>query len=253
MAVFVEQRDRLASITIDRPPLNVLDFALLRELDEVLTSCAQLPAVDIVVLRGAGVRAFSAGVDIKEHTREKVSEMLDIVHGVMRKLLALPQVTVALVRGACLGGGCELASCCDFILASEESVFATPEILVGCYPPLALARFSALIGYHRAAEMILTGRTVSAQEAARIGLINRALPAAQLEGGLETLLEELLGKSGAVLRLTVKGLRELSLIGFSQALRRSEEIYRRVLLPTEDVEEGVQAFLAKRKPRWSHK
>jgi cyclohexa-1,5-dienecarbonyl-CoA hydratase len=253
MAVFVEKRDRAIMITIDRPPLNVLDFALLRELGEVLKSCAQDPATDIVVLKGGGERAFSAGVDIKDHTKDKVPEMLEVVHGVMRELLALPQVTVALVRGACLGGGCELASCCDFILASAESSFATPEIHVGCYPPLALARFSSLIGYRRAAEMILTGRTFSAEDAWRIGLISQVLPADDLDRGLETLLAELLGKSGAVLRVTLKGLRELSLTGFSEALRRSEEIYLRELLPTDDVEEGVRAFLAKRKPRWAHR
>ena len=253
MAVFVEKKDRAIMITIDRPPLNVLDFALLRELGEVLTACAQDPTADIVVMKGGGERAFSAGVDVKDHTKDKVPEMLEVVHGVMRELLALPQVTVALVRGACLGGGCELASCCDFILASEESSFATPEIHVGCYPPLALARFSSLIGYRRAAEMILTGRTFSAQDAARIGLINQVLPAGELDRGLETLLAELLGKSGAVLRVTLKGLRELSLTGFSQALRRSEEIYLRELLCTEDVEEGVRAFLAKRSPRWTHR
>ena len=253
MPVFVEKRDRAIMITIDRPPLNVLDFALLHELDEVLKSCAQDPATDIVVLKGGGERAFSAGVDIKDHTKDKVPEMLEVVHGVMRKLLALPQVTVALVRGACLGGGCELASCCDFILASAESSFATPEIHVGCYPPLALARFSSLIGYRRAAEMILTGRTFSAEDAWRIGLISQVLPADDLDRGLETLLAELLGKSGAVLRVTLKGLRELSLTGFSEALRRSEEIYLRELLPTEDVEEGVRAFLAKRRPRWVHR
>jgi cyclohexa-1,5-dienecarbonyl-CoA hydratase len=253
MAVFVEKSDRLIMITIDRPPLNVLDFALLRELGEVLTSCAQDPAADIVVIKGGGERAFSAGVDIKDHTKDKVPEMLEVVHGVMRELLALPQVTVALVRGACLGGGCELASCCDFILASAESSFATPEIHVGCYPPLALARFSFLIGYRRAAEMILTGRTFSAEDAWRIGLISQVLPAGDLDRGLETLLAELLGKSGAVLRVTLKGLRELSLTGFSEALRRSEEIYLRDLLETEDVEEGVRAFLAKRSPRWTHR
>lgn len=253
MAVFVEKRDRAIMITIDRPPLNVLDFALLRELGEVLTSCAQDPAADVVVIKGGGERAFSAGVDIKDHTKDKVPEMLDVVHGVMRELLALPQVTVALVRGACLGGGCELASCCDFILASAESSFATPEIHVGCYPPLALARFSSLIGYRRAAEMILTGRTFSAEDAWRIGLISQVLPAGDLDRGLETLLAELLGKSGAVLRVTLKGLRELSLTGFSEALRRSEEIYLRDLLATEDVEEGVRAFLAKRSPRWTHR
>jgi cyclohexa-1,5-dienecarbonyl-CoA hydratase len=253
MSVRVEKRERVMLLTLDRPPLNVLDLSLLRELDGILTTCAQASAVDVVVIRGAGQRAFSAGVDIRDHTRDKVPEMLDAVHGAIRKLLALPQVTVALIQGVCLGGGCEVASSCDFLLASEESSFATPEIHVGCYPPVALARFSSLIGYHRAAEMILTGRRYSAQEALAMGFINRMFPRGQLENGLESLLEELLSKSGAVLRITVRGLRQLSLKTFADALKKSEELYCQELLRTEDVEEGVQAFLAKRKPQWTHR
>jgi cyclohexa-1,5-dienecarbonyl-CoA hydratase len=253
MSVHVESKERVMTITWERPPLNVLDIALLRELDRALADCAAAAHIDVVVLQGAGQRAFSAGVDIKDHTREKVPEMLDVVHGVIRKLLSLPQVTIALVRGVCLGGGCEVASSCDLIVASEESFFATPEIFVGCYPPVALARFSSLIGYHRAAEMILTGRRFSAREAQVAGLVNRVFADAQLDNGLRALLDELLGKSGAVLRLTLKGLRELSLGGFGEALKRSEEIYRDDLLKTEDVVEGIQAFLTKRPPQWRHR
>src|SRR5690349_10744423 len=149
MGITCEKAGRLTLITWERPPLNVLDLAVLRELDQALTQCAQDPAVDVVLLQGAGARAFSAGVDIRDHTKEKVPEMLDAVHGAMRKLLAMPQVTVAAVRGLCLGGGCEVASSCDLIVATEDSAFATPEIFVGCYPPVALARFASLIGYRR--------------------------------------------------------------------------------------------------------
>jgi len=253
MSVRLEKAERVISITLDHAPLNIMDISLLRELDAVLSACASDPAADLVVLRGAGERAFSAGVDIKDHSREKVPEMLEVVHGALRKLLALPQVTIARVQGVCLGGGCELASCCDFILAAENSSFATPEILVGCYPPVALARFSSLIGYRRAADLILTGRSIAAAEALSMGLISRVAPPGQLETALAALLDELLGKSGAVLRVTLKGLRELSLRGFADALQRSEQIYRDELLKTEDVEEGVRAFLAKRKPRWTHR
>src|SRR5215475_8743967 len=238
---------------MDRPPLNVLDISLLRELDATLTSCAEDTVTDVVVIQGGGQRAFSAGVDIRDHTRENVPEMLDAVHGVIRKLFTLPQVTIAQVHGLCLGGGFELATSCDFIIASEDSSFATPEIYVGCYPPVALARFSSLIGYHRAAEMILTGRKLSAQEALAVGLVNRVLQGDQLQEGLTSLVEELLSKSGAVLRIAVKGLRELSLRGFSDALRRSEDLYRDELLETDDVEEGIRAFLEKRKPHWMHR
>jgi cyclohexa-1,5-dienecarbonyl-CoA hydratase len=253
MALTSEKRDRVLWITWDQPPLNVLDIALLRELDRLLSDCAADSTVDVVLLQGAGQRAFSAGVDVKDHTVDKVPEMLEVVHGVIKKLLALPQVTIASVRGVCLGGGCEVASSCDFIIASEGSTFATPEILVGCYPPVALARFSRLIGYHRAAEMILTGRRFSAREAQALGLINRVFADQELNSGVQTLLEELLGKSGAVLRLTVQGLRELSLGGFNEALKRSEEIYCSQLLKTHDVDEGVKAFLEKRPPNWTHR
>jgi len=253
MSIELERKDRVALVTIQRPPLNVLDLAMLRELSRVLDSVDRDDAVEFLVLRGGGDRAFSVGVDIKDHTREKVPEMLEVVHGVIRRLVTLRQITIALVRGACLGGGCELASSCDLILASEESFFATPEINVGCYPPVALARFPTQIGYHRAAEMILTGRKISAREALAIGLVNRVSTDGELGQALETLLDELKGKSAAVLRITLKGLREISMGTFNEALKRSEEIYLNELLKTDDVEEGLQAFLEKRKPQWKNR
>ena len=132
-------------------------------------------------------------------------------------------------------------------------MFATPEITVGCFPPVALARFSSQIGYHRAAEMILTGRRLSAREAMSIGLVNRVVPRDRLDGALESLRNDLLDKSRAVLRITLRGLREIGLKELSAALARSEEIYLKELLETEDVEEGVQAFVEKRKPEWLHR
>ena len=251
--LLLDRRERTAWLTVNRPPLNVLDLPTLWQLQESLNSLARDDGIDIVTIRGAGDRAFSTGVDVKDHTREKVPQMLKAVHGAIRTLLALPQVTVAVVRGACLGGGLELASACDLILASEESVFATPEIHVGCYPPVALARFPSQIGYHRAAELILTGKKLTAQEALAMGLINRVAPAVELDQTVEALLDELKGKSRAVLRIALRGLREVAAKEFSAALKRSEELYLEELLKTEDVEEGVQAFLEKRKPRWRHR
>ncbi len=253
MNVLMQKRDRVARVTLDRPPLNVLDLSMLQELRAVIKSVETDSEVDLLVISGGGERAFSAGVDIKDHTREKVPQMLETVHGVIRALLALPQVTAAAVHGACLGGGCELASSCDFILATEDSFFATPEINVGCYPPVALARFPGLLGYRRAAEMILTGRKFSAAEALAIGLITRVVPAGELDRAVDALAGELRDKSRAVLRIVIKGLRGLALRNFPQALEKSEAIYLEELLQTEDVEEGVKAFLDKRPPQWSHR
>lgn len=253
MPISVEKKKRTIYLTLERPPLNVLNFSLLGELRGHLEPLRKDREMDFLVLRGAGERAFSAGVDVGDHTKEKVPEMLETVHGVIRTLFELPQISIAVVRGVCLGGGCELASSCDLILASEESSFATPEINVGCYPPVALARFPSQIGYHRAAEMILTGKRLSAQEALAIGLINRVVQGDQIERALEDLLEELRGKSGSVLRIALKGLRETSLKYFSDRLKRSEDLYLQELLKTDDVEEGVKAFVEKRKPRWTHR
>ena len=119
--ILLEKTGRVASVIIDRPPLNVLNLALLRELRRVLDELDRDGGVDLVEIRGAGERAFSAGVDVKDHTRAQVPEMLDLVHGVIRKLLSLRQPTVAVVDGVCLGGGCELASSCDLVLATEDS------------------------------------------------------------------------------------------------------------------------------------
>lgn len=251
--IHLERTHGVASVVIDRPPLNVLNLALLRELRQTLDDLDRDDGVDLVEISGAGERAFSAGVDVKDHTRAQVPEMLDLVHGVIRKLMGLRQPTIAVVNGVCLGGGCELASSCDLVLASEESVFATPEITVGCFPPVALARFSSQIGYHRAAEVILTGRRLSARQAESIGLVNRVAPRDGLGEALEGLRGELLDKSRAVLRITLKGLREIGLKELSAALARSEEIYLKELLETEDVEEGVRAFAEKRKPKWLHR
>ncbi len=253
MSILLDKKDRTAWLTIDNPPLNVLNLPLLQEFGTVLDQAGADNAADFLVIHGSGERAFSAGVDVKDHTRDKAAAMLEAVHGIIRKLFALPQITIALVRGACLGGGLELASSCDLVLASDDSFFATPEIDVGCFPPVALARFPTLVGYHRTAEMILTGRRLMPHEALAAGLINHVVPANELRQALEALLEELKGKSSAVLRIALKGLRDIALKNFFPALERSEEIYLQELLRTEDVEEGVRAFLEKKKPRWNHR
>ncbi len=253
MNILLQIEDRAAFVSLQRPPLNVMNIPMMGELREVLERVGGDSKVDFLVLQGDGDRAFSAGVDIKDHTREKAPEMLRVVHGVIRKLFTIRQVTLAVVQGACLGGGWELASSCDMILASEESVFATPEITVGCYPPVALARFPSLMGYHRAAETILTGRRYSAREAHDFGLVNRVVPAAELEPAMISLLDELKGKSAAVLRIALRGLRENSMGRLTDALKQSEEMYVNELLKTKDVEEGVRAFLHKAKPQWNHR
>jgi cyclohexa-1,5-dienecarbonyl-CoA hydratase len=159
----------------------------------------------------------------------------------------LPQAALAAVDGACLGGACELAAWCDFVIATPRSRFGFPEIDVGCFPPAASALLPRLLG-RAASELILTGEPVSAAEAARAGLVTRV--ADDLQAETESWIARLAAKSAAVLALARRALRDGGHGSLRDALARADALYRERLLATRDVEEGVRAFLEKRKPAW---
>ncbi|HEY8152121.1 MAG TPA: enoyl-CoA hydratase/isomerase family protein [Vicinamibacteria bacterium] len=246
-AVRFEDKDGARWITLDRPPVNVLDIATIEALAAALASLTDRRDLKAVVLRSAIPRTFSAGVDIRDHTRERATTMLAAFHGVFRRLDALPQATIAAVDGTCLGGGCELAAFCDVTLATPRSVFGQPEIDVGCFPPLASVVLPR-VAPRAAAELILTGAPVGAAEAARLGLISRVVE--DLEAETRRLVRLLAGKSAAILKLARRALRDGADGSFSEALARVERLYGEGLLATQDMDEGVQAFLEKRPPRW---
>jgi cyclohexa-1,5-dienecarbonyl-CoA hydratase len=247
-AVRFEDRDGARWITLERPPVNVLDIPAIEALDAALASLAERRDLKAVVLRSAIPRTFSAGVDVRDHARDRVSAMLTAFHGVFRRLDALPQASVAAVDGTCLGGGCELAAFCDVTLATARSVFGQPEIDVGCFPPLASV-WLRRIAPRAAAEMILSGAPMGAAEAARVGLVSRVVD--DLEAETRRLVRLLAGKSAAVLALARRALRDGAEGSFGEALERVERIYRDELVATDDMNEGVRAFLEKRPPRWN--
>jgi len=245
--VRLEDKDGARWITLDRPPVNVLDIATIEALAAALASLTDRRDLKAVVLRSAIPRTFSAGVDVRDHTRGRVTTMLAAFHGVFRQLDALPQATIAAVDGTCLGGGCELAAFCDVALATPRSVFGQPEIDVGCFPPLASVVLPR-IAPRAAAELILTGAPIGAGEAARVGLISRVVE--DLDAETRRLGRLLAGKSAAVLALTRRALRDGGRGPFADALTRVERLYVDALVPTEDMEEGVRAFMEKRPPKW---
>ena len=250
----LERRERVAVLTLDRPPLQILDLELLAALERAIEELAADPALQIVFLRASGEKAFSAGVSVQDHTPDRIEAMLASFHGALRGLRALDAVCVALVDGHCLGGGMELACCCDLVLATERSVFGQPEILLGCYPPVAAALYPKWIGAGRTLELLLTGRTFGAEEAERLGFVHTrvadrealAARAAQLEAAL-------LGKSAAVARLTKRAVRAGEELPFAAALAEAERIYLDELAATEDMAEGLAAFLARRPPVWRNR
>jgi cyclohexa-1,5-dienecarbonyl-CoA hydratase len=244
----VRSEGRTAWITLDRPPLNVMDIAMMRELDHALTEI--IKRSDFIVFQGAGPKGFSAGAEVKDHTPDRAADMLRAFHAIFRILAHADCVTIAAVHGACLGGGCELATFCDFVVATESARFGQPEIKLGCFPPVAVVTFPALIGLRAALDLILTGRTILAPEAKQLGLVSRVVPDDGLAAGVEELLGELRKLSPAVIHLTRWGLLERAGMDFEKSLRDAEELYLNELMKTEDAQEGIRAFLEKRSPVW---
>ena len=243
----IEDRDGARWITLQRPPLNVLDLPTIRALRHAVRPRARRRDLKVLVLRSAIPGTFSAGVDVRDHGKDRVGDVLEAFHEVFRLLDGLPQATVASVDGRCLGGGCELAAFCDILLATPRSVFGQPEIDVGCFPPVGAVLLPRIVG-RAAFELVLTGASLSAAEAARVGLVSRVVD--DLAGETAACVSRLTAKSGAVLALARKAVRQGARGSFRRALERSERIYREELLATSDVEEGVRAFLEKRAPRW---
>lgn len=239
---------RTAWITLDRPPLNVLDIAMMESLDAALERA--LPKSDFVIFQGAGTKAFCAGADVADHTRERVGKMLSSFHAIFRRLASADCLTIAAVHGYCFGGGMELATFCDFVLAAESAQFGQPEIKLGCYPPVAMVMLPRRIGVQAAADLILTGRQITAAEAYRLGLVTRVVPDDELHAGVEGLLGELRALSPNVLQLTRKTLARLHSGDLLKQLEEAERVYLSELMQTHDAQEGIRAFLEKRKPVW---
>lgn len=252
-SVLVQRNGPVMRLLIDRPHLNILDLATIHDLRARLHLALGEPEVRLVEIRGVGEKAFSAGVEIRDHFPERAPEMLREFHALIRAVLYAPCPVVAVVRGHCLGGGMELATACDFIVASEDARFGQPEIMVGAFPPVAAALLPRLIAEKRALELILTGELITADEAHRLGLANRVAPAAELENEAAKLADALLAHSARVAGLARKASRLGSRAAFESALRESERIYLEELLPTEDASEGLRAFLEKRPPVWRNK
>jgi cyclohexa-1,5-dienecarbonyl-CoA hydratase len=252
-SIHLHREPRVATLTIDRPPLNILDIPTIDRLGEAVAELAADPELLVIVLRGAGERAFSAGVAVQDHTPDRVGPMLDSLHGTIRRLRDLDAITIAAVQGHCLGGGMELAMACDLVVATDDARFAQPEIELGCFPPVATALLPARIGPGLTLDLALTGRTINAGEAERMGLVTRRVSVGGLDEAVREIAERIAAKSAPVVRLTKKAVRAGRDLPFPEALAETERIYKEELLPLADVEEGAAAFLEKRRPVWRHR
>lgn len=247
--IIFERERGVVRITLNHPPVNIMDIVTMKEINEALEGLQADEETKVVVFTARG-KAFCAGVDVKDHTVDKVHEMIQVFHRIFRQMWSLDIPTVAAVNGAALGGGCELVTFCDMIIASEKATFGQPEIQVGVYPPVAVVTFPRLMPYMKAMELLLTGDIIDAREAERLGIVNRVVPAEFFEEEVSEFVGKLTALSGIVLRLTKRATLQGLASTFEEALAQSEELYLNRLMKTEDATQGLQAFMEKRKAVW---
>ena len=247
----VEVAEGMATITLNRPPVNVLHIPMMAELNGALETVRDDAGLAAVVLEAKG-KAFCAGVDVSDHTGDKVGEMIRQFHGMFRKLALLDALTIAAVNGAALGGGCELATFCDIVLASERAKFGQPEVQVGVLPPVAACAFPPQIGINKAIELNAVGMTIGAREAQTIGLVNQVYPADEFAECVDNYLKGVRKLSRPVVRLAKRATAMVTREQVLSHLDRVERLYLDELMKLSDAHEGIAAFMEKREPNWKH-
>jgi len=235
-------------VLLDAPPGNILDIATLSKLNRRLVAEGKGPTLKTIVFEGAGSH-FSYGVSIEEHRPVTVETMLRTFHGLFRTLLELDRVLVAVVRGRCLGGGLELAAFCHRVFAHPGARLGQPEINLGVFPPVASVILPRRCGQAAADEICLTGRMLSAREALKLRLVDE-VAADPRRAADRWIAKHLLPKSAASLARAVRAARLRYGKAIGSDLLETERLYLQDLMLTEDAREGVEAFLAKRPPRW---
>jgi cyclohexa-1,5-dienecarbonyl-CoA hydratase len=238
----------VVNLVLNRPPANVMNIAMLSEMQTALKQASTEPDLKVLLLRAEG-KLFSGGVDVADHTPERVGEMIPLFNQVCAWLYAFPAPTIAVVQGHALGGGCELVICCDFAYMKQGARIGQPEIQLAAMAPIAALRLPLLVGDRWAARLLFMGEQIDAGKAAEIELINRACPEEELDSAVEELISGLKALSAPVLRINKRGLL-LGMRGGLSELETMEKLYLDELMALEDAEEGLKAFLEKRKPEW---
>jgi cyclohexa-1,5-dienecarbonyl-CoA hydratase len=206
-----------------------------------------------LVLIDAEGKAFSAGVDVADHTPDKIDQMIDVFDRLFEAMYLIEKPLIAAVNGAALGGGYEVVIACDMVVASEKAKLGQPEINVGVFPPVACYILPHLVSWPRAMEIVLSGEVFDAKRAEQMGLVNKVLPADDFASGTKDFLKKFLAQSPVVLELTKKAARASLGKGFMEGLKAIDSIYLNELMKTEDAVEGLQAFMEKRRAVWKGK
>jgi len=254
--LLLERRERVAIITINRPEKrNALNIKTREEGAALIEELRGNDSVGVVVITGAGDKAFIAGADIAEFAGRTAMMQRDVMvsRSLFNAIDSFPKPVIAMINGYCLGGGCELALACDIRIASENASFGQPEINLGIIPGGGgTQRLTRLVGEGKAMEMILTGEIIDAKSAHAIGLVNHVVPLDQLEAKTMEIATRIAEKSPIALSLAKEAVKIASRSNLDEGLRREVDLFA-LCFSTEDKDEGVKAFLEKRKPVWKGK
>ncbi len=253
--LLVEIRDGVATITLNRPEArNALNRTLIQELGDALDALDADAEARAIVLRGAGDRAFCAGADLKGMFREApILEAREQYAGLARILDGIPRMrtpVIGQVHGYALAGGCGLAAACDVVVASEDAIFGLPEIKLGLLPLMVMAPILRAASPKRVLQLVLTGAELPAREAAAIGLVSQVVPRAELEATVQAMARTVAGYSPAVVAIAKEAFYAALELDHGKALPYLRDLLT-IVARSEDAQEGVAAFLAKRPPRWT--
>ena len=239
-------------LTLNRPEHNLLHEAMLRELAASFEHIAALNEVKLIVLDSA-CKVFSGGIDLGEYTRLRVFQVLDAFESAFLAMLSTAKPLLVIVNGPAVGGGSELASLGDIVVATPRARFAQPEVTIGVFPPFAATVLPHLIGPKRALEMVLTGEAISAERALELGLVNHVVPEAKLAETVNGLIKKITAQSGPVLSMAKRAVIDGMGMSLRDALHHALKIFLNELYGLEDSQEGVRAVVEQRKPLWKNR
>jgi len=245
--------DGLLSITLARPPLHILDIAMIDELVAAIDMAAADASGKLLTLSATGEKSFCAGVDVADHAPERAARMLEVFHAALLRLHDFPLPTLAVLNGSAIGGGCELALACDMAIACDDIRLGQPEIRLGVFAPAASILLPQRLALPKAIELLLGGGLIDTAEAQELGLLNKVVPRAAFATATRDFVTPFLAQSRVALLHARRAIRVAAGKSLAEALPEVERIYLQETMQTADAREGLAAFREKRAPRWSNR
>jgi cyclohexa-1,5-dienecarbonyl-CoA hydratase len=242
----------VARLTLNNPPHNVLTVPLMTEAAEAIESLNGRSDVKAILMTSSQ-KLFSAGIGLEDSKPDRVFQTLDAFNRVFTAIGEISKPLIVVVNGPAIGAGSELVAFGDMVIATPKASFAQPEVKLGIFPPFAAVMLPQLIGPKKTYELILTGERMTAEDALRIGFVNKVVPEAELEKFVNEVLARIGEFSGPVLEMTKKVIGSAMGLPLAEAMKKSHDIYLNQLMALEDVQEGLRAVVEKRKPVWKNK